>query len=253
MFFDICVIARKEWKEYLTGQGLKGGALNIVVLVVVFGIFLPAQFGPTFMKSPINLLFWAWVPAFLVIAAVADSFAGEKERRTLETLLASRLSDRAILIGKLAGIISYGWGLTVVCLLLGLISTNVIYARGRLLLPPLDMSLAILTLSFLVAHLTAEIGAVLSVKATSMRQVYQTMSLTWMALIFGVSYGAKAILGFLDKETAAAIVNWFVTMGAAENRLSLVGGVSLVLAGAGLLLFQLAENRLKWIRCVPAS
>ena len=35
---------------------------------------------------------WMWFSLLLVINVVADSFAGERERHTLETLLASRLS-----------------------------------------------------------------------------------------------------------------------------------------------------------------
>jgi len=251
MFFDVCVIARKEWKEYVTGQGLKGGLMNILVTVVVFGVFLPAQFGSTFVRSPMTLLFWSWVPAFLVIAAVADSFAGERERHTLETLLASRLSDRAILLGKLAAIVSYGWGLTIVCLGLGLVSINVIHRENGLLLPPLGLGIAVLVLSLLVAVVTAGSGAVLSVKAGSMRQVYQAMSVTWMLLIFGFSFGAKAVMDRLPKETAATIVKWFRTMGAPEQRGALVIGAILVLGAAAVLLFAIAERRFRHLRCVP--
>ncbi len=252
MFFDMCVIARKEWKEYLTGQGLKGGLMNILVLVVVFGVFLPAQFGRTFVQSPMNLLFWSWVPAFLVIVAVADSFAGERERHTLETLCASRLSDRAILLGKLAAIVSYGWGLTVLCLGLGLISINVVYGRGGLLLPPLDLALAVLVLSFLAADVTAGIGAILSIKATSMRQVYQAMSVTWMLLIFGLGFGAKAVLDRLPKETAAAIVKGVVVLAAPQHRGKLIISATVVLGTVGFLLFSIAEKRFKNLRCMPS-
>jgi ABC-type Na+ efflux pump permease subunit len=40
---------------------------------------------------------------------ITDSIAGERERQTLETLLASRLPDRAILLGKVAAITLLGW------------------------------------------------------------------------------------------------------------------------------------------------
>jgi ABC-2 type transport system permease protein len=61
------------------------------------------------------------------------SVAGERERRTLETLLASRLDERAILFGKLLAARAYGWGLTLLSLLLGAASVSLAYgtASGR--------------------------------------------------------------------------------------------------------------------------
>lgn len=50
-----------------------------------------------------------YFPLVLTLTMVADSFAGERERHALETLLASRLSDRAILLGEAAALTSYGW------------------------------------------------------------------------------------------------------------------------------------------------
>ena len=98
MIADILTVARKEWKEYvLAGTGLKGGRMGLVIMLVVFGVVLPAQNGTDWLTSPALLLAWAWVPLMLVSGVVADSFAGERERHTLETLLASRLPDQAIL------------------------------------------------------------------------------------------------------------------------------------------------------------
>ena len=64
---------------------------------------------------------------------IADSFAGERERHTLETLLASRLSDRAILFGKIAACIAYGWLMAMLCVLVGTITENVSHWEGQVL------------------------------------------------------------------------------------------------------------------------
>ena len=71
-------------------------------MIAVFGVFLPLQNGASWVTSPITMVYWAWMPLMLVTGVIADSFAGERERHTLETLLASRLPDRAILLGKVA-------------------------------------------------------------------------------------------------------------------------------------------------------
>ena len=52
----------------------------------------------------------------MVSSLVADSFAGERERHTLETLLASRLPDRAILAGKLLVPVAVAWGAALLAL-----------------------------------------------------------------------------------------------------------------------------------------
>jgi len=107
---DVLTVAWKEAKEFgRPGWHLKGGRLSMIIMFVVFGVFLPLQSGDRWVTSPVTMLYWAWVPLMLVTGFIADSFAGERERHTLETLLASRLPDRAILFGKVAAAVAYGW------------------------------------------------------------------------------------------------------------------------------------------------
>jgi ABC-type Na+ efflux pump permease subunit len=51
------------------------------------------------------ILFVGVIMSGMSLALCADSFAGEKERRTLETLFCTPVSLRAIFLGKLAGIL----------------------------------------------------------------------------------------------------------------------------------------------------
>ena len=55
----------------------------------------------------------------MIISFIGDAIAGERERHTLETLLASRMPDRAILLGKVIAIVLYAWGMGVLSLLPG--------------------------------------------------------------------------------------------------------------------------------------
>jgi ABC-2 type transport system permease protein len=180
---DVITIIWKELRELLFHRGrFRGGWVGMIFFIAIFGIFMPLQTGPDWVKSPIGLVYWAWVPFLLVSGVVADSFAGERERHTLETLLSSRLSDRAILFGKMATSILYGWGLTMISVLLGLITLNIVYATDYLLLYPTMFSIGIIVLSFLVATLSSALGVLVSLRATTVRQAQQTFSIAFFIL-----------------------------------------------------------------------
>lgn len=183
MLKDIWTIMWKEIKELLTQRGrFRGGGVGMLIFVGVFGIFMPLQFGRAWVDSPAGLIYWAWVPFLLVSSVIADSFAGERERHTLETLLASRLSDRAILFGKVVAAIAYGWGFTMLSMLLGLITVNIAYGHGQLLLYPAAIGIGIVVLSFLVAGLAATLGVLVSLRASTVRQAQQTFSIAFFIL-----------------------------------------------------------------------
>lgn len=184
MIADIMTVMWKEIRELsLQRSGLRGGRVGLLVLIAVFGILLPLQSGREWLTAPTTILLWAWVPFILVNSVVADSFAGERERHTLETLLASRLSDRAILIGKICSAIVYGWGITLIGVVVALVTINIAHGAGELLFfPPLN-GIAIFTLSFLIAWLAAGLGVLVSLRATSVRQAQQTLSLAFLFLL----------------------------------------------------------------------
>jgi ABC-2 type transport system permease protein len=178
MITDIFTVMWKEFKELLFRRGnLRGGWVGMLFFVAVFGIYMPLQSGTAWVQSPIGLVVWAWVPFLLVSSVIADSFAGERERHTLETLLASRLSDRAILFGKLGAAVGYGWGFSMANILIGLVAVNLVYGQGRLLLFPADIALGVVLVSFLVAAFASGIGVLISLRAATVRQAQQTFSL----------------------------------------------------------------------------
>lgn len=180
MIQDILTIVRKEAKELFSQRvRFRGGLIGMLIFIGVFGIFLPLQSGRAWVESPVNVIYWAWIPFLMVSSVVADTFAGERERHTLETLLASRLSDRAILFGKLTSAILYGWGLTMICMLLGLVTINLAHGRGELLLYPTWIFLGITVLSWLISGLAAGVGIFISLRAATVRQAQQTFSIVF--------------------------------------------------------------------------
>jgi ABC-2 type transport system permease protein len=207
MITDVWTVMWKEWKELLVQRGsLRGGRLSLLILVGLLGVFLPWQTGRDWVESPVVLVYSAYIPLFLVMSVIADSFAGERERQTLETLLASRLSDRAILFGKVGAAVGYGWGLTLISLLLGLVTVNLAHGRGELLLYPPAVGLGIVGFSLLGAGLVASAGVLVSLRASSVRQAQQTLSIAIMLLLFVPIFGGQALPAEWRARLAQALV-----------------------------------------------
>jgi ABC-2 type transport system permease protein len=184
MIADIFTVASKELREILTfGGGTRGrGKLSLLVLVGVFGVIFPLQSGREWVSSPMSIMVWGWMPFLWVSGVVSDLFAGERERHTLEALLATRLSDQAILFGKLLAALVYGFSLTWLVLLSSIVTLNIIYGRGGFLFFPFWTTIGALVFSILVSGLSAGIGVLISLRAGSVRQAQQTMSIGMLVL-----------------------------------------------------------------------
>lgn len=183
MIADILTVAGKELREMLMFGETRGRSkLSLLVLLIIFGIVIPLQNGREWVTSPISAMVWAWMPYMWVYSVVADSFAGERERHTLEALLATRLSDRAILFGKLLAALAYGFTLTWAILLVSLVTVNVaVRGEGLLFFSPW-MTAGAFVFSILISGLSASIGVLVSLRAGSVRQAQQWMSFGMLVL-----------------------------------------------------------------------
>ena len=210
MIGDVLTVAWKEWRELLqVGGSMRGGRFSLVILLGVFGVFLPLQSGAEWVESPATVFYWGWVPLMLVGSAVADSFAGERERHTLETLLASRLPDSAILLGKVGAAISYGWGLVLLMLLLSLVTVNLSARTGPLLMFPWLFAIGAPLLAFLGAGLAATAGVLVSLRSPTVRQAAQTLNVGVLLLIFIPVLGVQV----LPEAWRAQAGAWLLTVG----------------------------------------
>src|SRR6266498_2872238 len=183
MIADILNVAWKELREILTFGDTRGRSkFSLVILILIFGIMFPLQNGRDWVNSPVSIMIWGWMPFIWVSGVVADLFAGERERHTLEALLATRLSDQAILFGKLLAALTYGFLLTWVIMLVSLVTINVAYGRDGLLFYPTLITLGALVFSILISGLSASIGVLVSLRAGSVRQAQQMMSVGMLLL-----------------------------------------------------------------------
>jgi ABC-2 type transport system permease protein len=176
MITDILTVIWKEGKEQLwTQDGRTKFLLSMLIPVVMIGIYLPLQIGRALVEGPWSLLASVFIPMMLVGMTIPESFAGERERHTLETLLASRLADRAILFGKVAMAVGYAWGMALILLFISLVMLNVTHWDGQILFFTPIMAIANVALSFLIAILEAGLGVLISLRAATVKEAQQTL------------------------------------------------------------------------------
>lgn len=175
---EIMVVIRKELKEIGTeGGGGRRGRLTSLIGLFVAGVLLPLNFGARYVRPDAMAIMGLVLPLLFALPIVADSFAGERERHTLETLLATRLPDKAILFGKLGAIVLYTFALTIVALLIGLTSVNIAHPEARPLLVAPTLLAGTLVESVLTAIFIGGLGLLISLKAATVRQAQQRVSL----------------------------------------------------------------------------
>lgn len=175
---EIAVVMRKELKEIGSeGSGGRRGRLTPLIGVAVAGILFPLNFGVRYVRPEVMMVLGLMLPVLFVLPIVADAFAGERERHTLETLLATRLPDQAILLGKLSAIVVYGFVLTAVSFAIGLTSVNIAHAEARPLLVAPSLLAGVLLESVLSATLMTGVGLLMSLDAATVRQAQQRVSL----------------------------------------------------------------------------
>ncbi|HHH83375.1 MAG TPA: ABC-2 type transporter [Chloroflexi bacterium] len=176
MIADILTVMWKERKGLLRSGGSRiRGVLGFLIPMVMLGIYLPLQIGRALVEGPWSLLASVFIPMMLAGMMIPESFAGERERHTLETLLASRLPDRAILFGKVVVAVGYAWGITLMLLLVSLVMVNITHWDGRVLFYTPIMVLANVALSLLFASLVAGLGVLISLRAATVQEAQQNL------------------------------------------------------------------------------
>ncbi|MBO3832314.1 MAG: ABC transporter permease subunit, partial [Candidatus Brockarchaeota archaeon] len=137
----------------------------------------------------------------------ADSFAGEKERKAIEALLATPISDSELFLGKVMVSFIPSFMITIMSFTVYSILVDVLYFvmfNGRLLLPNLVWIMLIFCLSPAMAFTSICLTVIVSAKAKGFREAQQISGVLLfpiIALIFGQISGAvmfgPAIIGTL--------------------------------------------------------
>jgi ABC-2 type transport system permease protein len=176
MLDDILTVTWKERKSQFRVRGSRMRYLMMLLSPLLLATVFPITWGPDWLAEVPPLAVAVLTSVLLVAVMVPESIAGERERHTLETLLASRLPDRAILLGKLLVPLAVGWGAAVLANLWSVVVINVAHWEGEILFFTLPIALGSLALSFLMALLTAGAGVFVSLKAATAQEATQILT-----------------------------------------------------------------------------
>jgi hypothetical protein len=125
-------------------------ALIVLAVVIAFGILVPLYKGFGFLDARIIAAYS--LLAMLFVAPASADLAGAPET-------AARTSA---VLARIAIIVAWGWGITVLILATAIVTLNILARRGGFLIPPLPFLAAILVFSLSGSIAIALLGAALA-------------------------------------------------------------------------------------------
>jgi hypothetical protein len=164
-------------------------ALVILLVVIAFGILVPIYKGFAFL-DPRILSAYACLALLFVAPASAELAA----------------TNSAGLLGRIAIIIAWGWGVTVLILATALVTLNVMTRGGGFIAPPLLFLAAILVFSLSSSIAVAMLGAILA-RRFSAAQVKTILRTAFLVILLGLAFGSR----FLPENVTLAIGDRFNT------------------------------------------
>jgi len=217
MITDILTLIWKERKALLRPQGGRFQSGMMWLTPALLAILLPLQIGEAFLSTAFVLILTFIVPIVIIAVTIPNSFAGERERHTLETLLASRLPDRAILFGKLVLPVLFAWTVLGIAQILALVVFNVAYWNGSLQVHPPTLLLGIIGLGLMLPLVAAEIGVFISLRAATVQSATQALFMVLFVPIIVLQIVGAVVIGtgrdriqrILD---TLEILNWTVVL-----------------------------------------
>ena len=240
MIDDLLTVMWKDRKGLLRVRGSRARAvLTLAVPVIIVGIVMPLQFGTEWLSTAFSVMASVIIPLLLVGTMIPESFAGERERHTLETLLASRLPDDAILFGKLLMGVAYGWGITLFVLIVSLVPVNILHWSGQVVFFTPVISLANVVISLLVSVLVASLGVLISLRAETIQGAQQTLMSVLLIPLFIVQVVPMLLMSVVPdgKEILARVLS-------ADGRIVMAATVAILLV-LDVVLFLLVKARFR--------
>lgn len=181
------------WKERKLLFNQRGGRKQVILTLLVpaamFAILLPWQEGDGFFESPLAVISSILIPMLIVMLTIPESFAGERERHTLETLLASRLSDLDIIYGKMIPSVILAMLVFLITFFVAAITANVTSWTGQLMFYKPLIAIASIILGIIVATTSAAAGVIISLRSPTVREAQQTLMAIVMfpVLLLGIA------------------------------------------------------------------
>lgn len=205
-WYPVWVVLRREIKDTLRDWRI---VVPIVVLVIGFpflanfaasrGLAFVNQYGASLIIErllPFLMLVVGFFPSSFSLVIALETFAGEKERRSLESLLATPLTDLQLYVGKLLAatippVLASYLGIVTYLLLMGL-------TLGWW--PPLSLLLVSMTLSTVQSLVMVSGAVIVSSQSTSVRAANLLASFIIIPMAFLLQAEAGLLL-FADYST----------------------------------------------------
>lgn len=179
---DILTVLRKEVLEILGSRhSLRGPLVQGTIVFLLSGVIVPRS-ASMWSDPTAPVLLFQLFPAAIASMIAADAFAGERERRTLETLLATPAPEMAIFLGKTLCAVSVAFLVSCVSFICALLVAN-------LHLGPTSLSLAagtsVIVGSVAAALFTSSVAVAISSRVDVARSAQQMASMAAIAFVFG--------------------------------------------------------------------
>ncbi len=200
MWFPVWVVLRREISDTLRDWRI---VVPIIVLVIGFpflanfaanrGLAFVNQYGASLIVErllPFLMLVVGFFPSTFSLVIALETFAGEKERRSLESLLATPLTDLQLYVGKLLSatippVLASYLGIATYLLLMGL-------TLGWW--PPLSLLLVSMTLSTVQSLVMVSGAVIVSSQSTSVRAANLLASFIIIPMAFLLQVEAGLLL-----------------------------------------------------------
>jgi ABC-2 type transport system permease protein len=236
---DLLTVLWKERKGLLlSGGSVRRTLLTQLISIATIALVLPLQLGTDWFSSGFSVLVSVVTPLLLVGTTLPAAFAGEREKHTLETLLASRLPDRAILYGKMLLGILYGWTMTIILFLVSAMMVNIFYWSGRVMFFEWRIFLANLVFSLLFSIFIASLGVIISMRSPTIQGAQQTLIFTILVPLMVLQ--VIPIILFTFVPDGRQILNRIVESVSFTQLIGILG-VILVLLDIGLIFLSQAR------------
>lgn len=221
---DIGTVMWKELTELRAGRGGPRTNVSIVLATLFVSVVIPFSAGRANFGGMAVMAIGLMVAGMWVLTSVPDSFAGERDHHTIETLLATRLPDEAILAGKLLASVVVATALGTVALVLAVVASDVgtvVHGKGgdALSVPWLQLGLGVV-LTVLVASLLGSVGILVALRASSAMAAMRELGLGLAALVIAGSLGIQALPKGASSDLAdvaakiGSLSPWLLALGA---------------------------------------
>jgi ABC-2 type transport system permease protein len=193
----------------------RSNAVVLPMLIVPFLLMVVFPFAVTLVNGYLLAPLFLVVPLMVSAVLAADAFAGEKERRTLETLLHLPISDRDLFLAKLLGAFLPAMAISWVGFVAFAITSNAVAwpVMHRIFVPTALWGVMIVWVAPAVATLGLGVMVRVSARARTAQEANQLGGAVILPLIF-LAVGQSTGLLLVDLAVAIAIgaVLWVVAL-----------------------------------------